>query len=183
MAIRFWRLNDRKWYTISWSYVKIAVKCSVGRCAGCRWGASFAWCVGWLTQGKRWRVFVYSGRSLSELYEWCGVTGGGKYGTVESYIDSVGIGLAWSGLVYIHRLCTSHATRSLHTQLCLFWNSQIWILIAVCTLSALPWMMIEFKKADFSVHYQGMFWFSLYSWRMTRVWGSFIHNNLLWIIW
>ena len=32
---------------------------------------------------------------------------------------------------------------------------QVWILLAVCTLSALPWMVIEFKKAQFSVHYQG----------------------------
>eukprot|EP00889_Picochlorum_renovo_P001479 jgi/Picre1/28509/NNA_003913.t1 len=33
----------------------------------------------------------------------------------------------------------------------------VWVLIAVCTLSALPWMMYEFKKADFSVHYQAWF--------------------------
>jgi hypothetical protein len=32
---------------------------------------------------------------------------------------------------------------------------QLWILLAVATLSALPWMVIEFKKAHYSVHYQG----------------------------
>ncbi|KAG7672685.1 hypothetical protein Ndes2526B_g08786 [Nannochloris sp. 'desiccata'] len=33
----------------------------------------------------------------------------------------------------------------------------VWVLLAVCTLSALPWMIIEFKKAQFSVHYQAWF--------------------------
>jgi hypothetical protein len=32
---------------------------------------------------------------------------------------------------------------------------QIWVLLAICTLSALPWMVVEFKKAKYSVHYQG----------------------------
>lgn len=32
---------------------------------------------------------------------------------------------------------------------------QVWVLLAIATLSALPWMIIEFKKAQFSVHYQG----------------------------
>lgn len=27
--------------------------------------------------------------------------------------------------------------------------------MVVATLSALPWMIVEFKKADYSVHYQG----------------------------
>jgi hypothetical protein len=29
------------------------------------------------------------------------------------------------------------------------------VLLAICTLSALPWMVVEFKKANYSVHYQG----------------------------
>lgn len=33
----------------------------------------------------------------------------------------------------------------------------MWILLAVATLSALPWMVVEFKKADYSVHYQAWF--------------------------
>eukprot|EP00887_Chlorella_sp_A99_P002596 scaffold6.g2596.t1 len=33
----------------------------------------------------------------------------------------------------------------------------LWILLAVATLSALPWMVIEFRKAHFSVHYQAFF--------------------------
>ena len=32
---------------------------------------------------------------------------------------------------------------------------QIWILLAVATLSALPWSVVEFRKAGYSVHYQG----------------------------
>ena len=32
---------------------------------------------------------------------------------------------------------------------------QVWILLSIATLSALPWMIVEFKKADYSVHYQG----------------------------
>ncbi len=32
---------------------------------------------------------------------------------------------------------------------------QLWILLTVCTLSALPWMVIEFKRNNYSVHYQG----------------------------
>lgn len=32
---------------------------------------------------------------------------------------------------------------------------QVWLLLAICTLSALPWMVVEFKKANYSVHYQG----------------------------
>ena len=32
---------------------------------------------------------------------------------------------------------------------------QIWVLLSICTLSALPWMVIEFKKHNYSVHYQG----------------------------
>jgi hypothetical protein len=30
----------------------------------------------------------------------------------------------------------------------------IWVLIAVCTLSALPWMMYEFRQSNYSIHYQ-----------------------------
>ncbi|KAI3428292.1 hypothetical protein D9Q98_006671 [Chlorella vulgaris] len=33
----------------------------------------------------------------------------------------------------------------------------IWILMAVATLSALPWMVMEFKRAQYSVHYQAWF--------------------------
>ncbi|PSC68080.1 transmembrane 184C [Micractinium conductrix] len=33
----------------------------------------------------------------------------------------------------------------------------VWILLAVATLSALPWMVVEFKRAKYSVHYQAWF--------------------------
>ncbi|KAL4427830.1 hypothetical protein ABPG75_001919 [Micractinium tetrahymenae] len=33
----------------------------------------------------------------------------------------------------------------------------VWILLSVATLSALPWMVFEFRKADYSVHYQAWF--------------------------
>lgn len=45
----------------------------------------------------------------------------------------------------------SYETRPTSGHACL----QLWILLAVATLSALPWMVVEFKKAHYSVHYQG----------------------------
>lgn len=32
---------------------------------------------------------------------------------------------------------------------------QLWILLTLCTFSALPWMIVELRKQHFSVHYQG----------------------------
>ncbi|RMZ53478.1 hypothetical protein APUTEX25_003300, partial [Auxenochlorella protothecoides] len=33
----------------------------------------------------------------------------------------------------------------------------VWILLTLCTFSALPWMIVELRKQHFSVHYQGWF--------------------------
>jgi hypothetical protein len=34
------------------------------------------------------------------------------------------------------------------------WLRLLWVLLAACCLGGLPWLIVEFKRADYSIHYQ-----------------------------
>ena len=38
------------------------------------------------------------------------------------------------------------------------WFRLLWCLLAACCLGGLPWLIVEFERADFSIHYQVTPW-------------------------